>query len=148
MFIGRADAEAESPILWPPDAKDWLIEKDPEAGKGRRQEEKGMTEDEVVGWHTDSMDMSLSKLQELVTDREVWCAAVHGVTKSRTWLGDWTELKSDTSLLPHHQAIRELCMSWDAPPHLAFKNAFLKPVTYLIFSALTVLDLLYVCHLK
>ena len=51
IFIGRADAEAEAPILWPPDAKNWLIRKDPDAGKDRRQEEKGMTEDEMVRWH-------------------------------------------------------------------------------------------------
>ena len=51
MFIGRTDAEAETPVLWPPDAKNWLIGKDSEAGKGWRQEEKGMTEDEMVGWH-------------------------------------------------------------------------------------------------
>ena len=51
MFIGRTDAEAETPILWPPDAKNWLIGKDPDAGKDWRQEEKGMTEDEMVGWH-------------------------------------------------------------------------------------------------
>ena len=50
MFIGRTDAEAEAPILWPPDAKSQLIGKDPVAGKDRRQEEKGMTEDEMVGW--------------------------------------------------------------------------------------------------
>ena len=51
IFIGRTDAEAETPILWPPDAKNWLIEKDPDAGKDWRQEEKGTTEDEMVGWH-------------------------------------------------------------------------------------------------
>ena len=51
MFIGRPDAEAEAPILWPPDRKNWLIGKDPEAGKDWRREEKGMTEDEMVGWH-------------------------------------------------------------------------------------------------
>ena len=51
MFTGRTDVEAETPVLWPPDAKDWLIGKDPDAGKDWEQEEKGMTEDEMVGWH-------------------------------------------------------------------------------------------------
>ena len=51
IFIGRTDAEAEAPILWPPDAKSWLFGKDPDAGKDWRQEKKGMTEDEIVGWH-------------------------------------------------------------------------------------------------
>ena len=51
IFTGRTDAEAEAPILWPPDAKDWLIRKDPDYGKDWRQEEKGTTEDEMVGWH-------------------------------------------------------------------------------------------------
>ena len=51
IFIGRTDAEAEAPIVWPPDAKGWLIRKDPDAGKDWRQEEKGITEDEMVGWH-------------------------------------------------------------------------------------------------
>ena len=51
IFIGRTDAEAEIPIIWPPDAKNWLIRKDPDAGKDWRWEKKGMTEDEMVGWH-------------------------------------------------------------------------------------------------
>ena len=51
IFIGRTDAEAEAPISWPPDAKNWLLRKDPDSGKDWRQEEKGMTEDEIVGWH-------------------------------------------------------------------------------------------------
>ena len=51
MFIGRTDVEAETPILWPPDAKNWLTGKDPDAGENWRQEKKGMTEHEVVGWH-------------------------------------------------------------------------------------------------
>ena len=72
--------------------KRWLIWKDPDARKDWRQEEKGMTEDEMVGWHHWLIGMSLSKLSELVMDRETWRAAVHAVAKSRTWLRDWTEL--------------------------------------------------------
>ena len=70
VFIGKTDAKAETPVLWPPHVKSWLIGKDPDAGRDWGQEEKGTTEDEVAGWITNSMDMSLSKLQELVMDRE------------------------------------------------------------------------------
>ena len=92
IFIGRTDAEAETPILWPPDMKKWLIWKDSNAGKDWRQEEKGMTEDEMFGGHHWLDNMSLSKLWELVTDREAWHAAVHGAAKSQTWLSHWAEL--------------------------------------------------------
>ena len=85
-------AEAETPIFWPRHVKSWLIRKDPDAGRDWGQEETWTKEDEMAGWLTDSMDMCLSKLREFVMDREAWCAAIHGVTKSRTWLSDWTEL--------------------------------------------------------
>ena len=89
----RTDAEAETPILWPPDAKSWLVWKDPDSGKDWGQEEKGTTEDEMVGWHH-RLDGHELKLWELVMDRKAWCAAVHGVAKSQTWLSDWTELRT------------------------------------------------------
>ena len=90
IFIGSIDAEAEIPILWPPDGKNWLPGKDPDAGKDWRQEEKGTTQ--LVGWQYHSMDRSLSKLWEMVMDRAAWCTAGHGVTTSQTRLSDWTEL--------------------------------------------------------
>ena len=86
------NAEAEATILLPPGAKNWLIGKDPDAEKDWRQE-KEVTEDEIVDDITDSVDMSLSKLWELVMDREAWQAAIHGITKSQTQMNDWTELK-------------------------------------------------------
>ena len=89
IFIGRTDAEAETPILWPPDAKSQLIRKDPNAGKDWKQEEKGMTEDEMVGWYHQLDGHALG-----LGDGQGSCirAAVHGVAKSWAQVSNWTDL--------------------------------------------------------
>ena len=88
MFIGRTNTEAEAPILWPPDTKSWLIEKDPAAGKDWRQEEEGATEDEMVGWHHWRNGHESEQNPGDSEGQEAWRAAVRGVTES-PWVHDW-----------------------------------------------------------
>ena len=92
MFIGRSDAKAETPILWPPHMKSWLIGKNPDAGRDWGQEGKGTTEDEMAGWHHRLDGHVFEWTPDLVTDREAWHAVIHGVAKSWTRLSNWTEL--------------------------------------------------------
>ena len=92
IHIGRTDGETEAPIHWPCDLKSWLIGKDSDAGKiegKRRRRQQRMRWLDCI---TNSMNTNLSKLQVIVKDREVWHAAVHGVTKSQTLLSDWTTI--------------------------------------------------------
>ena len=92
IFIGRTDAKAEAPILWPSDGKNWLIRKDPDAGKDWRHKEKGMTEDEMVEWHHWLNAHEFEQGLGVDDGQKAWRAAVHGVAKSQTLLSVWTEL--------------------------------------------------------
>ena len=110
IFIGRIDAEAETPILWPPDVKNWLIWKDPAAGKDWRREDKGMTEDEMVGWHHWLNGHEFEYTLGVGDEQEAWRATVHGITKRQTWLSDWTELSWTLRFFLHTLDIFE---TWD-----------------------------------
>ena len=99
VFIGRTDVEAETLILWPPDVKNCLIWKDPDAGKDWRQEERGQQRMRWLDGITDSVDMGLGEFQELVMDREAWHAAIYGVTKNLTCLSIWTEMRGPEAMI-------------------------------------------------
>ena len=92
-FIGRTDAEAEATILWPPEAKNWLIGKDLVLEKIESRRRRGWQRKRWLDDISDSMDRSLSNLSEMVKDRKAWHAAVHGVSNSQIWLTDWTTTK-------------------------------------------------------
>ena len=109
IFTGRTDAKAETPILWPPDAKGWLIEKDPDVVQDWGQEEKGVTEDQVVGWHhwLNGHEFEETIIPEIVNDREeAWYAVVLWVTKSWIWqLTEQQQLKD---------YVCNICLQWYA----------------------------------
>ena len=122
IFIGRTDAEAAAPIFWPPDPKSWFLEWTLVLDKIEGRKKSGQQRMRWLDGITDAMDMSLSRLWDMVKDREVWRATVHGVTKRQTWLSDWTV----TTNIPLSDGSVYFCITyWRTtwlPPNLAIMN--------------------------
>ena len=124
MFIGKTDAEAEAPILWPPDVKNWLLRKDPDAGKDSRKEEKGTTEDKMVEWHHQLNGHEFE--QALGVGDEQGCLACcspqGGQELDMTERLNWTELSKDITLasLLLSPTSSKSCLYWFIPIDFKF----------------------------
>ena len=101
IFTGRTDAEAEAPVLWSSDANRWFIGKVPDAGKDWGQRKKRASEDEMVKWHHQLNGHEFGQTPEMVKDSEAWRAAVHGIIKSGTRLGDWITTTKQAPVCAH-----------------------------------------------
>ena len=99
IFIGRTDAETETPVFWPPDVKSWLTGKDPDAGKDWGRRRRGWQRTRWLDGITDSMNMSLRKLWEMVKDREDWCTALH----------EWQRVRHDLVTEQHNTVVPFWC---------------------------------------
>ena len=132
IFIGKTGAEAEAPIIWPPDAKNWFIRKDPDAGKDWRQEKKGTTEDEMVGWYHWLYGPEFDQALGVGDGQGSLDAAVQGITNSWTWLSEWTELNE----CPQPQGWPPQCCSGpvEATLHALSPNLSVSTRSFYLFS--------------
>ena len=132
VFFGRNDAKAETPVLWTPLAKSWLIGKDSDAGRDWGQEEKGTTEDEMAGWHHRLDGHGFGLTPGVGDGQGDLGAAIHGVAKSRTWLSDRTELKWIISSVEHlfirllAVCVAQLCLTLRTHCHQYEETFYIK----------------------